>query len=101
MVAAYWRENYDLALYLQRNWPVLRDDLDGKLHLIVGSADDHYLDASAYSLQQKLSALEADVDFVFVEGKTHNNLFARDGDQLFLLRDIAKAMYRVARPDNE
>ena len=38
-VAAYWREHYDIAHRLRTSWPALKNDLDGKIHVIVGDAD--------------------------------------------------------------
>lgn len=49
-VVAYWRENFDIAHRMKRDWPALKADLDGKIHLIVGTADTFYLDGSARRL---------------------------------------------------
>lgn len=98
-VAAYWREHFDLSVYLTRNWSTLQPSLDGKLHFFVGTADDHYLEDSVYKLRDTLTALGATAQFEFHEGKTHNNLFVLDKDPVGLLRIISKAMYAIARPD--
>ena len=39
-----------MAKRLRRHWPELRRDLDGKIHLTVGTADTFYLDGAAYPL---------------------------------------------------
>jgi hypothetical protein len=50
-VISYWKEHYDVAERLRRHWPELRRDLDGKIHLTVGSADTFYLDGAAHLLR--------------------------------------------------
>ena len=42
-VAGYWKENYDLGHILRRDWPKLGKDLEGKIHIYVGEADNYYL----------------------------------------------------------
>ena len=31
--AAYWKENYDLAYILKRDWPKIGEKLNGKIHI--------------------------------------------------------------------
>ncbi|MES2603509.1 MAG: enterochelin esterase [Pseudomonadota bacterium] len=100
-VAAYWREHFDLSVYLTRNWATLQPALDGKLHFYVGTADDHYLEDSVYKLRDTLNGLGANAEFEFHEGKTHNNLYVLDKDPVGLMRRFSKAMYAIARPDAE
>jgi hypothetical protein len=97
-VAAYWRDHYDIAYRLQRDWPSTRMDLDGKIHVIVGTADTFHLDGPAHRLQAVLEALHAKADVRFLPGKTHGNLYEANGDPNALLIQIAKEMYAVARP---
>jgi len=97
-VAAYWRDHYDIAYRLEHNWPELRNDLDGKIHVIVGTADTFHLDGAAHKLQAVLQKLGAKADVRFLPGKTHANLYEANGDPDALTREIAKEMYAVARP---
>ncbi len=97
-VAAYWREHYDIAHIVARDWPALKPDLDGKIHLIVGTADTFYLDGPAHRLQAVLDGLGAKSSFRFVPGRTHFDLYAEGEDKMALLKTIAKEMYAVARP---
>jgi Putative esterase len=53
-VAAYWREHYDLTAILQRNWSTLGPKLQGKLHVMVGTADTFYLDSAVHLMQKFL-----------------------------------------------
>ncbi len=98
-VAAYWRDHYDIAYRLERNWPTLRGDLDGKIHVIVGTADTFHLDGAAHKLQAVLERLGAKADVRFLPGKTHMNLYEANGDPDALTKQIAKEMYVVARPN--
>jgi enterochelin esterase-like enzyme len=50
-VVAYWRDHYDIAYRLQQDWPKLEPDLDGKIHVMVGTADTYYLDGAVHKLQ--------------------------------------------------
>ena len=96
-VAAYWIAHYDIAHILQRDWKTLKPDLDGKIHLTVGTADTFYLDGPAHRLEAVMKALGAKTDFRYLPGKTHFDLYARDGDNMAMLKDIAWEMYAVAR----
>ncbi|QIG79263.1 alpha/beta hydrolase [Stakelama tenebrarum] len=101
MVARYWIENYDIAHRVRRDWAEIGPALTGKIHLIVGTADTFYLDGPARRLEAVLDELGAEADFRFLPGKTHFDLFARDGDSQALLKDIAREMYAVARPGED
>lgn len=97
-VVAYWSEHYDIARLLQANWSKLKPDLDGKIHLYVGTADTFYLDGAAHRLKAVLDALHAKSDIRFLPGKTHFDLYAEGQDREALLKQISWAMYAVARP---
>ncbi len=98
-VAAYWREHYDIAHRLRTQWPALKADLDGKIHVIVGGADTFYLDGSARKLKATLESLGAKADVRFLPGRTHFDLFVEGDDRRALASKIAWEMYAVARPD--
>jgi len=100
-VAAYWRRHYDIAERLKTNWPALKPDLDGKVHLIVGTADTFYLDGAAHRLEAVMKGLGARTDFRYLPDKTHFDLYVVDGDRQALMRQIAWEMYAVARPGSK
>jgi S-formylglutathione hydrolase FrmB len=100
-IAAYWREHYDIAERLKANWPALKPDLDGKVHLIVGTADTFYLDGAAHRLEAVMKDLGAKTDFRYLPEKTHFDLYVVDGDRTALIRQIAWEMYAVARPGSK
>jgi S-formylglutathione hydrolase FrmB len=98
-VAAYWREHYDIAHRLRTQWPTLKPDLDGKIHLIVGDADTFYLDGAARRLKTTLESLGARTDVRFLPGRTHFDLYQEGDDRRALANKIAWEMYAAARPD--
>jgi hypothetical protein len=97
-VVAYWREHYDIAHIVARDWPRIGRDLDGKIHVIVGTADTFYLDGPAHRLQAVLDRLGAHAHFTFIPNRTHGDLYQQGEDRMGLTRDIAREMYAVARP---
>jgi hypothetical protein len=56
-IAAYWREHYDLAHIMERDWATLGPKLQGKIHIYVGSADTYYLNDAVYFAQSTLESL--------------------------------------------
>jgi hypothetical protein len=100
-VVAYWRDNYDIAYRLARDWPRLKPDLDGKIHVIVGTADTFYLDGSAHRLKAVLDRLGAKSDFRFMPERTHFDLYRVGDDNRALIKDIAWEMYDLARPGSK
>ena len=55
-VAAHWRENYDLAYIMKRDWAKLGPKLAGKIHLYVGEADNYYLNNAVHLTEDFLTA---------------------------------------------
>ncbi|WP_255457875.1 MULTISPECIES: alpha/beta hydrolase-fold protein [unclassified Rhodanobacter] len=99
-VAAYWRDHYDIAHRLQADWPKLEPDLEGKIHVMVGTADTYYLDGAVHRLQAVLDGLHAKTDFRYLPGKTHADLYMHGDDPRALLKQISWEMYAQARPDS-
>ncbi|MEQ7965035.1 alpha/beta hydrolase-fold protein [Xanthomonas hortorum pv. pelargonii] len=97
-VVAYWRTHYDISARVAAQWPTLKPDLDGKIHLIVGTADTFYLDGAAHKFQAVLDGLGAKSDFRYLEGRTHFDLYKEGDDSSALMKKIAWEMYAVARP---
>lgn len=101
VVLAYWKEHYDVAERLRRHWPEFRRDLDGKIHLTVGSADTFYLDGAARLLEATMKGLGARTDFRYVEGRGHFDLYNVGDDRWGLYKAIAWEMYALARPGSK
>lgn len=58
-VAAYWRTHYDLTAKLQREWPTLGPQLQGKLHVYVGYEDTYFLNDAVYRMEDFLATTNA------------------------------------------
>jgi S-formylglutathione hydrolase FrmB len=100
-VVQYWHDHYDIAYLVKTNWSTLGPDLDGKIHLIVGTADTFYLDGAAHKLQSVLDDLHAKSDFRFLPDKTHFDLYTQGSDRFALFKTISWEMYAVARPGSK
>ncbi len=57
-VAEYWKENYDLAHIIKRDWPKIGEQLKGKIHLYVGDMDNYYLNNAVYTAEDMLKQLK-------------------------------------------
>ena len=55
-VAAYWHDHYDLDAILARDWSTLGPELQGKLHVYVGSDDTYFLNNAVYLLEDFLKS---------------------------------------------
>jgi hypothetical protein len=99
-VVQYWHDHYDIAYLLQKNWQVLQPDLDGKIHVVVGTADTFYLDGAVHRLQSVLEGLHAKSSFTYLQDKTHFDLYAKGDDPFALRKQISWEMYSKARPSS-
>lgn len=54
VVAAYWRERYDLLHILKRDWKTLGPKVTGKIHLYCGDMDNYYLNNAVYLMEDFL-----------------------------------------------
>ncbi len=53
-VAAFWRENYDLAYMLKRDWTKNGAKWRGKIHIYCGDMDNFYLNNAVYLMEDFL-----------------------------------------------
>lgn len=53
-VAEFWRENYDLAYILKRDWSKIGTKLRGKIHIYCGDMDNYYLNNAVYLMEDIL-----------------------------------------------
>ncbi len=91
LVVDAWKK-YDIARVLATNWPRLAPDLNGKIHVIVGTADTFYLDGAAHKLKAVLDSVHAQAQVTFLEGRTHFDLYKIGDDPYGLLDQIANQM---------
>lgn len=57
-VAKYWKENYDLKYYLERNWSAVGPKLIDKLYFYTGDVDTYYLNNSTKELEAWMKTTE-------------------------------------------
>jgi len=55
-VAEYWKENYDLRRYLEKNWSTIGPKLVGKLHIFCGLMDNYYLNMGVHHMEEFLES---------------------------------------------
>jgi hypothetical protein len=68
VTAEYWRENYDLAHILRRDWATLGPKLRGKLRIYTGEMDNYYLNNAVYGVEDFLKAASPPADAVVEYG---------------------------------
>jgi hypothetical protein len=77
---------------LRDRWKTLGPKLRGKIHIVVGTADNFHLEEAVSLLRDVMKSLGSDATFEFIEGRDHMDLYQGD------LNDrIATEMYKVAR----
>ncbi|MDH3650420.1 MAG: alpha/beta hydrolase-fold protein [Saprospiraceae bacterium] len=54
IVARHWRDNYDLAYILKRDWPKHGKDWQGKIRIYCGDMDNYYLNNAVYLAEEIL-----------------------------------------------
>jgi S-formylglutathione hydrolase FrmB len=91
-VAKAWAA-YDIAEILRKNADRLRPLLNGRIHLTVGTEDTFHLDEPAHLLEETAKELNINIQFTYVPGKDHGNLYADGLDE-----QIAQEMDAVAHP---
>ena len=57
-VAAYWKENYDLAHILKRDWAKNSADWVGKIRIYCGDMDNYYLNNAVYLTEEILESTD-------------------------------------------
>jgi len=96
-VAKAW-ERYDIAEIIRKNAESLRSSLDGKIHLIVGTADA-FGPAADRLLEETLKENRIRATFTYVEGRGHFDLDPAGGKPVHgsLLEQIFGEMAAIAR----
>jgi S-formylglutathione hydrolase FrmB len=97
-VVAYWRDHYDIAHRIATDWKTLKPDLDGKIHIAVGTDDTFYLDGPDHRLKAVLDGLGAKSRIEFLPGRTHFDVYRIGDNPSGRLEQYAWEMYAIARP---
>jgi S-formylglutathione hydrolase FrmB len=66
-----WK-SYDIRLILKNNWPLIKDNLKGKLNVYAGEKDQFFLEGAVRLLKEQMTYLGAKEDIRIIEGMTHS-----------------------------
>jgi len=73
-VAGYWKENFDLRYYLEKNWATVGPKLVDKLYFFTGDADTYFLNNSTRDFQAWMKTTanpHYEASFMYGENKPH------------------------------
>jgi hypothetical protein len=91
-IAQYWESHYDIARILRTDWSRLGPQLHGKLHIIVGTADQFHLNRPVALLRNELVPLGSDAEFDFAPGANHFTVFGWHGGAISYIVGEAAAL---------
>jgi S-formylglutathione hydrolase FrmB len=91
-VERYWETHYDIARILRDRWTALSPKLRGKIHIIVGTADQFDLERPVELLAAEFRALNSDAEIDFVPGANHFTIFDYKGNVMQYIFGEASAM---------
>ena len=90
-VTQYWRENYDLLAYLQRNWSTVGPKLVDKIHVYVGNMDSFFLDRATRELEAWMKTTQnPHYEGYFVYGDQKPHCWSGPGTSADRLREMAE-----------
>lgn len=69
-IVSQWRQ-YDLALYVQTQWPRLRKWLSGRIHIYCGQYDNFRLNESVRAFARKAASVKAAIHIEEIPGADH------------------------------
>jgi hypothetical protein len=94
-VVGHWQQ-YDLRLFLEKNWPALAPKLRGKIRIWVGDADDYFLNNAVHRLDKFLSAAKpaAEHRITFDPGKGHSE---GGWSEAQMMKEMAEVFARAGR----
>ncbi|MGH8221575.1 MAG: hypothetical protein ACREQZ_01250 [Woeseiaceae bacterium] len=78
ITAAYWREHYDLAHMLRRDWATLGPKLRGKLRIYTGDMDNYFLNNAVYGVEEFLKNADPPADAVIEYGDRQEHCWNGD-----------------------
>lgn len=96
-VVSYWGDHFDASRLIVGLSPERKAQLQGTLHVYVGTEDTHYLDGSVKLLKAAMDKVGLEGQVTFVPGRNHNDLYMQGEDPLGLLKVFATQMAEVAR----
>jgi hypothetical protein len=98
-VVQYWKEHYDLLVYMQKNWPALGPRIVDKLHVYVGDADTYFLDRAVRVMDAWMkTTTNPHYEGSFMYGDQKPHCWSGPGTGLDRIRDMAELALRK-KPD--
>ncbi len=70
-----WR-SYDLGIYFQQNWPLLKDKLENKIHVFAGEEDNFFLNRSVAFFRERVVNLKATAVAELIPGANHWSIWS-------------------------
>ncbi|HUN82226.1 MAG TPA: alpha/beta hydrolase [Phycisphaerae bacterium] len=68
-----WKK-YDIVEKLKKEWPTLKDKLEGKITVIMGGEDTFYLEGAARIMQKEMKKLGSTARIIIVPGRDHGSI---------------------------
>ena len=99
-VAKSW-EPYDIRLVLERNWPVLKSKLAGKLHVYAGGEDNFYLEGAVRLLKESLAKLGSDAEVEIFPDLGHGMVLIKIGPMFERIASESPVQGITASPSAE
>jgi len=98
-VTQYWRDNYDLLHYLQKNWTTVGPKLVDKIHIYVGNMDSFFLDRATRELEAWMkTTTNPHYEGYFVYGDQKPHCWSGPGTSADRLREMAQFGLRKMPP---
>ena len=92
-VAQYWKENYDLRYYMEKNWYTLGPKIVDKLHVFVGDADNFFLNNSTRKMQEWMKTTkDPHYEGSFVYGAAKGHCYSGPVGNAERLKEMAQYM---------
>jgi len=66
-VLEHWKQ-YDISLYLRKNWVALKDHLRDKIRISVGNEDTYLLNQPVHLLEEEMKKIHATITFAYYPG---------------------------------
>ncbi|HEY8784152.1 MAG TPA: alpha/beta hydrolase-fold protein [Mucilaginibacter sp.] len=66
-VLEHWKQ-YDISLYLRKNWPKLKGDLRDKIRISVGNEDTYSLNLPVHLMEEEMKKINATITFAYYPG---------------------------------
>lgn len=95
-VVESWKR-YDIVNKLTREWPTIGPKLKGKITVIMGDADNFYLNGAAHILKEKLAELGSDARVTIVPDLDHMTIVFAPPYRAVITEITEK--FRASKPD--